>query len=246
MRLRNKIAVVTGASRGIGKAIAIALGREGATVVVAARTETVGALPGTIHQTVAEIVACGGQALAVRTDTGEEEEVTAMVRRTVEEFGRVDILVNNAAANRPGPVLDMPLKHWDLVLKINLRGPFLCIKAVLPHMVQQGGGNIINISSLAARILNDPLTGIAYDVSKAGIDRLTWGLAMELKQYNIVANALAPHNTETEGWGHLNPGVDRSGWQRPDMWGNFAVFLATRDVDTLTGRTLSAEEAGQE
>ncbi len=150
--MRNKIAIVTGASRGIGKAIALGFAREGATVVVAARSESAPSdrLPGSIHETVAEIERWGGRGLAVRCDVTDEAGVAVAVGKTLETYGRVDVLVNNAAIDFPLPVADMPLKRWDIVMRVNATGPFLCAKAVLPAMIAQGRGSIINISSQAA------------------------------------------------------------------------------------------------
>jgi len=244
MKLENKVAIVTGASRGIGKAIAIALAKEGASVVVAARTEQEGGrLPGTIHKTADEIRALGRRALAVRTDVTKEEEVAELVRKSLQEFGAIDILINNAGIDIPGKVLDIPIKRWDLVMAVNLRGTLLCTKAVLPTMVKRMSGNIINLSSLAGtRII---ASDVLYGVSKAAIERFTLGLAEELKEYNIAVNALCPSFTDTEGFALLMPGVDRSGCQRPEMWGRYAVFLASKDASVLTGRVLSAEELAE-
>lgn len=241
MKLENKVAIVTGASRGIGKAIAIALAREGASVVVAARTEQEGGpLPGTIHKTANEIRALGRRALAIKTDITKEEDVAQLAKKTLLEFGAIDILVNNAGINFPGKVLDIPIKRWDLVIAVNLRGTFLCTKAVLPTMVKRRSGNIISLSSVVGTRMI--LFDVAYGVAKAAIERFTHGLAEELKEYNIAVNALCPSLTDTEGFGQWMPGVDRSGWQRPEMWGRYAVFLANQDASSLTGKVLSAEE----
>jgi citronellol/citronellal dehydrogenase len=241
MKLENKVAIVTGASRGIGKAIAIALAREGASVVVAARTEQEGGhLPGTIHKTADEIRALGRRALAIKTDITKEEDVARLAKKTLLEFGPIDILVNNAGINFPGKVLDIPIKRWDLVIAVNLRGTFLCTKVVLPTMVKRRSGNIINLSSVVGtRMIS---FDVAYGVAKAAIERFTYGLAQEVKEYNIAVNALCPSLTDTEGFGQWMPGVDRSGWQRPEMWGRYAVFLANQDASSLTGKVLSAEE----
>jgi citronellol/citronellal dehydrogenase len=241
MKLEGKVAIVTGASRGIGKAIAIALAKEGANVVVAARTEQEGGrLPGTIHKTADEIRALGRRALAIRTDVTKEESVEELATRTVQEFGAIDILVNNAGINFAAKVLDIPIKRWDLVIAVNLRGTFLCTKAVLPTMVKRRSGNIINLSSVVGTRMI--MFDVAYGVAKAAIERFTRGLAEELKEYNIAVNALCPSLTDTEGFGQWMPGVDRSGWQRPEMWGRYAVFLASQDASSLTGKVLIAEE----
>ncbi len=244
MKLEGKVAIVTGASRGIGKAIALALAKEGAHVVVAARTEREGGpLPGTIHKTADEIRALGRYGLAIKTDITKEESVEELARRTLLEFGAIDILVNNAGINFPGKVLDIPVKRWDLVIAVNLRGTFLCTKAVLPTMVKRRSGSIINLSSVVGTRMI--MFDVAYGVAKAAIERFTHGLAEELKEYNIAVNALCPSLTDTEGFGQWMPGVDRSGWQRPEMWGQYAVFLANQDASSLTGRVLSAEELAE-
>lgn len=203
MKLKGKVAVVTGASRGLGRAIAIGFSKEGANVAVAARTEVdKKELPGTIYQTAEEIKALGMEALAIRGDVTDEESVRAMVDAVFSRFGRIDILVNNAGVAFFYPIAETPLKRWETVLKVNLTGAFLCTKAVLPHMMKQKSGSIINISSLAAdeRDSNTIPTGVAYAVAKAGLDRFTWGLAVETGKYNIAVNCLKPKEpVNTEG-----------------------------------------------
>ena len=240
MKLEGKVAVVTGASRGIGKAIALALAREGADVVVAARTEETGPLPGTIHKTAAEIRTLGRRTLAIKTDVTKEEQVAEMASRTLEQFGRIDILVNNAGINVPDSVLDISVKRWDLIIAVNLRGIFLCTKAVLPTMVDRRSGSIINLSSILGS--RDISGSVAYGVTKAAIERFTFGLAEEVREYNIAVNAMCPGYTDTEGIRVWAADLDRSGWQKPEMWGRYAVFLAAQDARSLTGRALTAEE----
>lgn len=241
MKLEGKVAIVTGASRGIGKAIALALAREGADVVVAARTEEeTGPLPGTIHKTANEIRALDRQSLAIKTDVTKEEQVTEMVKKTLEAFGRIDILVNNAGITVPGTVMDMSTKRWDLTIAVNLRGTFLCTKAVLPSMVERKSGSIINLSSILGT--SDISGNVAYGVTKAAIERFTYGLAEEVKEYNIAVNALCPSYTETEGLRLWAGDADGSGWQKPEMWGRYAVVVASQDARSLTGRALYAED----
>lgn len=249
MKLKGKVAIVTGSSRGIGKDIAIGFAREGAEVVVAARTETdTERLPGTIHKTAEEIRALEARALAVKCNVVDEQEVEGMVRKTLEEFGRVDILVNNAGVAYYAPLQEMPLKRWELVLRVNLTGPFLCARAVVPTMIEQKSGSIINISSVDAtlKIKTPVFTGLAYGASKAGLERLTWGMAAELEEYNIAVNALKPRGAvDTPGMRFMNPGFDTSLsslWDSSDMMVKAAVFLATQDAGGVTGVVATDEE----
>lgn len=244
MKLKDRVAIVTGASRGIGKAIAIAMAREGARVVVAARTRmNLPTIAGTIAATADEINSQGGRALAIRTDVANEQSVSQMLEKTLEEWGRIDILVNNAATNSPSLFSEMPQQQWDKIMDVNLRGTVLCTKAVLPAMMREGRGHIINISSVVTRELHHkPFTGIAYDVSKTAMNRLTLGIAEELKQYGIAVNALMPDNTDSDGWAYLNPEIDRSGWERPDAWGRYAACVASLEPATFTGHLLLKQD----
>ncbi|MEW6376289.1 MAG: SDR family NAD(P)-dependent oxidoreductase [Thermodesulfobacteriota bacterium] len=246
MKLKAKVAIITGASRGLGKAIAIGLAKEGAATIVAARTEKeTKALPGTIHRTAEEIRNLGGRSLPVRCDITQEEDVKQMVHKTLEEFGQVDILVNNAGIAFPAPVWEMPLKRWELVLRVNLTGTFLCTKAVLPEMMERRRGCIINISSIQAtyRAIRPARTGIAYGVSKAGIERFTWGVAAEVGKFNIAVNCVKPRGSvRTEGMEWLNPDADRSQWDSPERLVRAVVFLAGQDASGVTGLVATDEE----
>ncbi len=246
MKLRGKVAIVTGASRGLGRAIAIGFCREGANVVVAARTEIENReLPGTIYQTAEEIKALGQDVLPVKCDVTDEQSVNHMVQTTVEKFGHIDVLVNNAGIAFYMPILETPLKRWELVIKVNLVGAFLCSKAVLLHMIRQKSGSIVNISSLAADERDEGTvpTGVAYAVSKAGLDRLTWGLAAEVGKYNIAVNAVKPHRVvDTEGMRLWQPNVDKSLWQSADMMVKAVHFLAMQDSKGVTGTIATDRE----
>ncbi len=246
MKLNGKVAIVTGSSRGIGKAIAIGFAKEGAKVVVAARTETDSEKsPGTIYKTADEIQVLGGSALPIKCDVTDEQNVNDVVQKALSEFGQVDILVNNAGVAFPYPIVETPLKRWELVLKVNLIGAFICSKAVLPKMIEQGSGSIINISSLAAdeRVLGTVPTGVAYAVAKAGLDRFTWGLAEEVGRYNIAVNALKPAGVvNTEGMRLWQPGADKSKWESPEKMVKCAIFLAGQDAKGVTGAIATDEE----
>ena len=195
--LDGQVAIVTGASRGIGADIARHLAAAGAKVVLAARTEEQSdpRLPGTIHSVAADIQASGGEALPVRTNVREPDSVEGCVARAVEHFGRLDILVNNAAVMVPGDIGGVQPRHLDLIWQVDLRGPLLMVRSALPHMRTAGGGHIINVSSGAARMpgpgpyaqrdRSGAPTGISidlfYGMVKAGLDRVTQGLAMDLQ-----------------------------------------------------------------
>jgi len=253
MNLDGKVAIITGSSRGIGKAMAIDFAKAGAHVVVTARTESAGKLPGTIHETAEEIRKLGKRAIAIKCDVSNEDEVEAMAHRTLEEFGRVDILVNNAAVGYYVPIMETPTKHWDLVMRVNLKGPFLCIKAVMPKMMELRSGSIINISSSAAQEVYSGLSrpgaerrisGSAYGASKAALERLTLGLAAELKDYNVAVNALKPGvPTYSEGVVFWNPDVDLSIFHSPHQFmTKAALFLACQDASGITGRIFFDKE----
>ena len=245
MKLDSKVAIVTGSSRGLGKAIAIGFAREGASVAVAARTEVDNKkLPGTIYQTVDEIKASGHDALAVRCNVADEQSVNDMVENVMAHFGHIDILVNNAGIAYGATVLELPLKRWELVLRVNLTGTFLCARAVLPKMVEQRRGSIINISSIAATDLEgQDFTGLVYGVSKAGIERFTWGLAAEVGKDNIAVNTIKPKQTvDTEGMRINLPEADWSQWVSPEIMVKAAVFLATQDATGVTGTVATDEE----
>ncbi len=253
--LEGKVAIVTGSSRGIGKAMALGLARAGAAVVVAARSETARPnLPGTIHETVAEIQANGGQALAVRCNVREEESIREMAQSALERWGRIDVLVNNAGVGAYTPFLESTVRQWDLVLDIDLRAPFICCKAVVPAMMEQGGGSIINVSSHAAtnifsstlgedRSAGVALMGQAYGAAKAGLERLSWGLAAELGPHNIAVNVLKPlRPVLTEGFQAQRPDADFSTWATPEDMVKAAIHLAGQDARGLTGAVVHAEE----
>ena len=255
MSLEGKVAIVTGSSRGIGKAMALGLADAGAAVVVAARSETERAgLPGTIHATAAEIQARGGTALPIRCNVRQEEDIHSLVQQTVDSLGRIDILINNAGVGTYTPFLQTTLREWELVMDIDLRAPFICCQAVAPVMIEQGAGSIINVSSHAAnnifsstlgedRDAGIALMGQAYGTAKAGLERLSWGLAAELGQHNIAVNVLKPlRPVVTEGFQAQRPDADFSTWATPQDMVKAAVHLAAQDATGLTGATVHAEE----
>ena len=248
MKLNGKVAIVTGGSRGIGKQICLTFAREGAAVVVVARTEKEGGkLPGTILQTAEEIRSFGGQALPVRIDITLDEDVERMVQTTLDEFGRIDILVNDAAANVNATIADLPIKRWDLMMRVNLRGTFICTKAVLPTMMAQKSGNIIAMTSIAAK-RKAPPGEVCYSITKAGIELFCWGLAQEVKEYNIAVNDLYPTGgVTTDGFKEVfkHRGLSEDilkQMKTPQQIAEAALWIAQQDANTFTGRSVNDDE----
>lgn len=240
MELKDKVAIVTGSSRGVGKNMALELAREGCHVVVAARSEqeTDPKLPGTIYATAEELRSLGVRALPVRLDVTDDESITAMVRATLDEFGRIDILINNAGIMFPGRLWETPVKRWDLVMRVNVRGTVVCCQAVLPHMIERRDGVIINISSMAAEQSGGG--NISYPVTKLALRKLSEGLAEEVREYNIRVFALSPEGLViTPGtMYHRLPEQVPSGpfVEGPEAMGRAAAFLCTDEAKSLSGQ----------
>ena len=192
-RLEGKVAVVTGASRGIGRAIALELARAGADIVATARTESPrGDLPGTIHQTAEDVRGMGRRALPYRADLTQAKDIDALAATTLETFGKVDILVNNAAYTSKAifaSFWDMTPESWGRQMALNLNAPFLLCKAFAPAMREQGGGSIVNISSMAAR---SAYPYIGYKTTKVGVIGLTENIAAQHAEHGIRANVILP------------------------------------------------------
>jgi citronellol/citronellal dehydrogenase len=232
--LNGRIAVVTGASRGIGKALAVRLAQEGADVVVAAKSEqSTDRLPGSIHETADAIRALGRCALAVPTDVRDEDAIRNMIERTIAEFGRLDILVNNAGAIWAQPILNTPPKRFDLMMGVNTRAAYIACYYALPHMVKQQWGHVLN---MCPRLSNDPSPGkVAYMISKLGMARLAIGLAAEHQHDNIAANALWPR-TIIESQASINWKMsDRSQWRTPEILCDASLAIFAQEPRTSTG-----------
>jgi citronellol/citronellal dehydrogenase len=237
MDLRGAVALVTGASRGVGRAIAVALAEAGADVACAARATdgTPLRLPGTIDATVREVEARGRRGLAVQTDLSRPGEVEAMVTRTIETLGRLDVLVNNAAITFPGDI-DMPMKRWDLVMEVNLRAPVLAIRAALPGMIARRSGAILNVSSAAAVLVVPGL--LAYGISKAGLERLTTGLAEELRPCGVAVNCFRIDvPIASEGFVYNAPELDKSDWEPTEVGAEGALWML-RQPPSYTGQVM--------
>ncbi len=190
MKLTGKTAVITGGNKGIGAACALAFSREGANVVIAARNMS------DSNRIVEQIISEGGKAAAIAADVSDHEQVKNMISRTVEMFGKIDILINNAGIIADSFINKMTLEQWDKVIATNLTGTFYCIREAVPYMIENGYGRIINTSSVAAR--KGAVAQSNYAASKAGIIGMTLSLAQELGKYNITVNAVAPGYVATD------------------------------------------------
>ena len=247
MKLQDAVAVVTGASRGIGKATAIGLAREGAHVICTARSTEASPskAPGTVEETARQVQALGRRALAIPCDISREEQVEALAERTLAEFGRVDIVINNAGgAFYMAPFLQMPMKGWEVNWGVNVRGPILCTRAFLPQMLKQGSGRIVNVSSaqtvepwLAVKLGNVP-----YYVTKLALEGFTVALALELRPHNIPVNCLRIEKViPSEGWPLDILGLDVR-TDKPEVAVEAILWLATCDP-SYTGHVVTIDEA---
>jgi len=240
--LRGRVAVVTGASRGIGKALAIRLAQAGANVAVAAKSErSTERLPGSIHETADAIRALGGRVLAVPTDVRDEDAIRNLIERTIAEFGRLDILVNNAGAIWTQPILQTPPKRFDLMMGVNARAAYIACYYALPHMVKQQWGHVLN---MCPPLNNRPAPGkVAYMMSKLGMARVAMGVAAEHERDNIAGNTLWPRSIiETQasiGWKM----ADRSQWRTPEIVCDASLAIFAQEPRTCTGRQWIDEEA---
>jgi citronellol/citronellal dehydrogenase len=243
-RLDGRVAVITGSSRGIGRAFALRLAAEGADVVVTGKSETDSdRLPGTIHSVAEEVRGCGRRALALRVDVREEQEVKDMIDRTVDEFGRLDIIVNNAGALWWERVLDTPPKRVGLMYEVNLRASYLTTYYALPHMVAGGWGHIVMNSP---PISTKPTPGYAmYYCFKMGMSRLAVGVAAEHADDNVAANSLWPA-TPIESFATKNWSEDKMGrphqWRTPDILCDALMEIVSSEPRECTGRQLIDEE----
>ncbi len=240
-QLNGKVAIVTGASRGIGRALSIALAREGAKIVLASKTMNPNPrLPGTLDDVKNEIEKAGGTALIHQTDVREESQIESLVGTTVKELGGLDILINNAGALFWSSVEQTPAKRFDLVMDVNVRATFLCCSAAIPHLRARGGGSIVNMSP--------PVTAgcmpnrVAYMISKFGMSMVTEGLAVEVAKDNIKVHSLWPV-TMVESQATIGHHMgERSMWRTPEIVVDSTLALLTGKASVPSGQTVYDED----
>jgi citronellol/citronellal dehydrogenase len=240
--LSGRVAFITGASRGIGKAIALRLARQGADIVIAAKSEQSSELlPGSIHDAAREVEALGRRALAVKTDVRFEDQVQAAVEAAIERFGRIDILINNAGAIWTRPVLETPPKKFDLMIAVNVRASYLTAYYALPHMQRQRWGHILN---MCPPLHTEPTPGRGpYMVSKLGMARIALAIAEEHRADNIAANTLWPR-TIIESQASINwKMADRSQWRTPEIMCDAVCAIVSQEPAHFSGHMLIDEQA---
>lgn len=237
--LSGKTLFITGASRGIGRAIALRAARDGANIAIASKSSVANPkLPGTIHSVAAEVEAAGGRALALKCDIREEDEVRASVAATVDMFGGIDILVNNASAIWLHGTLDTPMKRYDLMQQVNARGSFLCSQACLPYLLQAPNPHIL---SLAPPPTLDPkwwAPHTAYSLAKMGMSFVTLGLAAEFGPQGVAVNALWPRTIIATDALNMIPGIELARCRTPEIVADAAHAILVRPSDGFAGHFL--------
>jgi 3-oxoacyl-[acyl-carrier protein] reductase len=242
MKLKDKVAIVTGSGQGIGKETALALAKEGCKVVVSDVTDK-------INEVTKEIEALGSEALAVKVDVSSPKDTEEMAKKTIEKFGRIDILVNNAGIFRAAPFAEMKEEDWDKIIAVDLKGVYNCTRAVIGSMIKQKSGKIISISSVAGTAIGFP-GSTHYSAAKAGIIGFTMALAMEVAKFGINANSIAPGVIETpmsktalgeEGLREFAKGIPIGRAGQPIDIANTVVFLASDDASYITGQVLTVD-----
>ena len=232
MSLKGKVVLVTGARQGLGKSISLGMAELGADLVVCDR-ETA---DGKLDETAKEIEAMGSKTLTMGGDITVEEDVNAIVDAALKKFGKIDVLVNNAGVTAQDSFLNIPYRRWRLILSVNLDGTFLCSKVVLPHMIEQKSGTIINVSSILAKQIR---MSIAYGVTKAGVERFTLGLAREMRrEEGIAITCVRPYFVKTDVVMGYMKGHDTSDFEEPIIWQKYPALVAAAPPQQVTGKIL--------
>ena len=245
--LQGKTLFITGASRGIGLAIALRAARDGANVAIAAKSDAPNPkLPGTIHSAAAAIEAGGGRALPIKCDIREEDQVRAAVEQTAQRFGGIDILVNNASAIWLRGALDTPMKRFDLMQQVNARGTFLCAQACLPYLLKAANPHILTLApppSLDPKWWA-PHTG--YTLAKMGMSFVTLGLAAEFGPRGVAVNALWPRTLIATDALNMIPSVSAANARKPEIMADAAHEILTRAARNFSGKFLIDDEVLRE
>jgi citronellol/citronellal dehydrogenase len=241
--LKNKTLFITGASRGIGLAIALRAARDGANIVVAAKTATANPkLPGTVYTAASAIEAAGGKSLPLVVDIRFEDQVDDAVRKTVERFGGIDILVNNASAISLTGTADTPLKRFDLMMDINLRGTYVCSQACLPHLAKAANPHILTLSPPLDVRAKWFAPHVAYTISKYGMSMCVLGMSEEFRSLGIGVNALWPRTIIATAALQVIPGAEAERGRTPDIVAEAALQILTRNGRTTTGNFFIDEQ----
>jgi citronellol/citronellal dehydrogenase len=245
--LKGKTLFITGASRGIGLAIARRAAQDGANIVIAAKTaQTNPKLPGTIYSAAAEVVQAGGRALPVQTDIRDEASVLRAIEQAVQEFGGIDILVNNASAISLTSTPDTPMKRFDLMFGVNVRGTYLCTQACLPQLLKsaQAGRNphVLNMSPPLSMKQHWFKNHVAYTMAKYGMSECTLGHSGEFKPLGIAVNSLWPRTAIATAALQMIPGVDVDKCRTPEILSDAAYLILTSDARTTTGNFFIDDE----
>jgi len=245
--LQGKTVFITGGSRGIGLAIALRAAQDGANVVIGAKTDRAHPkLPGTIHTAVDAIEKAGGQGLAIKLDIRDEDAVTAAMAQAADHFGGIDVLVNNASAIYLAPTDQVPMKRFDLMFGVNVRGTFVCSKEALPYLEKSDNPHILNLSP---PLNMDPKwfgPHLAYTMAKYGMSQCVLGMAEEFKPKGIAVNALWPRTViATAALAMLGDAVQPKNCRKPEIMADAAHWILTQDAKALTGEFLIDDEALQ-
>ena len=241
--LSGKTLFITGASRGIGLAIALRAARDGANIAIAAKSDVPNPkLPGTIHSAARAVEDAGGRALALKCDIRDEDQVHAAVATTVDAFGGIDILVNNASAIWLRGTLDTPMKRFDLMQQVNSRGSFLCAQACLPHLLQAANPHILTLCPPPS--LDPKWWGphTAYTLAKMGMSFVTLGLAAEFGPQGVAVNALWPRTLIATDALNMIPGVSRANARHPEIMADAAHAVLTRPAAGISGQFMIDED----
>jgi NAD(P)-dependent dehydrogenase (short-subunit alcohol dehydrogenase family) len=250
MELEGQVAIVTGAGRGIGRAIALELASLGADIVVAELNAEAG------ERVAEEVRASGRRALAIATDVTRRADLDTMASRTTGELGRIDVLVNNAGIYRAAPALEIDEAHWDAVMDINVKALFFACQAVLPTMVEAKRGSIVNLASMAGKL--GSITSLPYAASKAAVISITRSLALSFAPHGIRVNCVCPGYVQTDMWKQVEEGVSRvlgttpdemnrqrfaqiplGRWEQPEDVARLVGFLASDRADYITGESVN-------